>query len=306
MPGRPRDPTDEALVNHPTDDELRSLSAGQLLDEQLARLSAHLADCPGCCRRIDDLGTDDPLLVRLRQSAAPRKEVLVPPAQRRSAVLALSPGQEPRAARRQCDADGAPMALPAPRQVRDYDILAEVGRGGMGVVYKARHRSLHRLAALKMVLAGGFASPTQQLRFQLEAELAARARHPNIVQLYEIGMHDGRPFLAMEWVEGGSLADRLDGKPWPPGEAAALVETLSRAIHTAHGEGVVHRDLKPANILFAVGSGQWAVKTQKSGVRSQGSAPPLLLHCPLPTVHCPLFRRLPTLASPSRRRAPGP
>ena len=114
------------------------------------------------------------------------------------------------------------MILPAPRQVGDYDILAEVGRGGMGVVYKARHRGLHRLAALKMVLAGEFASPVQELRFRLEAELAARVQHPNIVQVYEIGSYQGRPFLALEWVEGGSLANRLDGKPWPPGEAAAL------------------------------------------------------------------------------------
>ena len=120
----------------------------------------------------------------------------------------------------------------------------------MGVVYKARHRGLHRLVALKMVLAGEFASPAQELRFRLEAELAARVQHPNIVQVYEIGSYEGRPFLALEWVEGGSLADRLDGKPWPPGEAAALVETLARAIHVAHGEGVVHRDLKPANILL--------------------------------------------------------
>ena len=147
------------------------------------------------------------------------------------------------------------MILAAPRQVGDYEILAEVGRGGMGVVYKARHRGLHRLAALKMVLAGEFASPAQELRFRLEAELAARVQHPNIVQVYEIGSYEGRPFLALEWVEGGSLANRLDGNPWPPGEAAALVETLARAIHVAHGEGVVHRDLKPANILLQKGEG---------------------------------------------------
>ena len=143
----------------------------------------------------------------------------------------------------------------APGQVGDYDILAEVGRGGMGVVYKARHRSLHRLAALKMVLAGEFASPAQELRFRLEAELAARVQHPNIVQIYEIGSYQGRPFLALEWVEGGSLANRLDGQPWPPGEAASLLETLARAIHVAHGEGVIHRDLKPANILLQTGGG---------------------------------------------------
>ena len=244
----------EAPLNHPTDEELRALSLGQLAEAELARVSAHLGDCPACCRRIDQLAADDPLLARLQQSAARRDEVLVSPAQRRSAVRALRQGQEARAAARRRDPEAAPVILPAPRQVGDYDILAEVGRGGMGVVYKARHRGLHRLAALKMVLAGEFASPAQELRFRLEAELAARVRHPNIVQVYEIGSYEGRPFLALEWVEGGSLANRLDGKPWPPGEAAALVETLARAIHVAHGEGVVHRDLKPANILLADGS----------------------------------------------------
>jgi WD40 repeat protein len=255
--------------NHPTEDDLRALSLGRLCDADLARVSAHLAECPECCRRIDELGSDDPLLSRLQHSAD-REEPLVTPAQRRSAVRALGQGQAPR--------DAAPVVVPAPRQVGDYDILAEVARGGMGVVYKARHRSLHRLAALKMVLAGEFASPTQQLRLRLEAELVARVPHPNIVQLYEIGTHDGRPFLAMEWVEGGSLADRLDGKPWPAGEAAALVETLARAMHVAHGQGVVHRDLKPANILLVSGgvvSGEWS---EASGTTTHHS--PLTTHHP--------------------------
>src|SRR5262249_55721115 len=103
--------------------------------------------------------------------------------------------------------------------------------------------SLHRLVALKMMLSGPFASPKERLRFQLEAELAARVQHSHIVRVYEVGAHEGRPFLAMEWVEGGSLADRLDGKPWPAAAAA-------RAIHAAHAQGVIHRDLKPANILL--------------------------------------------------------
>src|SRR5262249_15385775 len=146
-----------------------------------------------------------------------------------------------------------PPPSTAPRQVGDYDILAEVGRGGMGVVYKARHRGLHRLAALKMVLAGGVAASTPERGLRRGGELAARGQHPNIVQVYEIGSYEGRPFLALEWVEGGSLANRLDGKPWPPGEAAALIETLARAIDVAHGQGVVHRDLKPANVLLQKG-----------------------------------------------------
>ena len=185
------------------------------------------------------------------------------------------------------------MILPAPRQVGDYDILAEVGRGGMGVVYKARHRGLHRLAALKMVLAGEFASPAQELRFRLEAELAARVQHPNIVQVYEIGSYQGRPFLALEWVEGGSLADRLDGKPWPPGEAASLLETLARAIHVAHGEGVVHRDLKPANILLQKGEGDRTTRSRR--------VEPVRIHRSI--WHPASFRRSPTSGSPGRPRA---
>src|SRR5262249_30548974 len=117
-----------------------------------------------------------------------------------------------------------------------------------------------------MVLQGTFASARQRLRFQLEAELAARVQHPNIVQVYEIGSHEGEPFLAMEWVEGGSLADRLDGGPWPAAEAARLIETLAHAIHAAHSQGVIHRDLKPANVLLQTASDQPATGDRPSAI----------------------------------------
>ncbi len=214
-------------LTHPTAEELRALSLGRLAEAELARVSAHLGDCEECCRRIDQLAAVDPLLARLQRSAARQEETLVSPAQRRSAVRALRRGQATHAAMQRTEPQTEPVILPAPKQVGDYDILGEVGRGGMGVVYKARHRGLHRLAALKMVLAGEFASPTQELRFRLEAELAVRVQHPNIVQVYEIGSYQGRPFLALEWVEEGSLANRLDGNPWLPGEAASLLETLA-------------------------------------------------------------------------------
>src|SRR5262249_25535035 len=139
-----------------------------------------------------------------------------------------------------------------PHQVGEYDILEEVGRGGMGVVYKARHRRLQRLTALKMVLSGQLASPTERLRFRLEAELAARVQHPNIVQVYEVGTQEGQLFLAMEWIEGGTLAERRSRWPLPPREAAQLVGTLARAIQAAHAQGVIHRDLKPANVLLQI------------------------------------------------------
>ena len=245
----------EASLNHPMDEELRALSLGKLTETELARVSAHLGDCPACCQRLDRLASDDPLLARL-QSATNSEQKLVGPAERRSAVRALRKEQEAKAAARK----RLLQTETPPNQVGDYDVLGEVGRGGMGVVYKARHRRLNRLVALKMVLAGEFASSSQELRFRLEAELAARVQHPNIVQVYEIGSYEGRPFLALEWVEGGSLATRLNGTPWPPVEAASLVETLASAVHVAHGEGVVHRDLKPANILLAVKGEGWRVE----------------------------------------------
>src|SRR5262249_31346367 len=190
----------ETPLNHPSDEALRALSLGQLTEAELAHVSAHLGDCPACCRRIDQLATEDRLVARLQHGAASREKVLVSPAQRRAAVRALRQAHDDRSATRTPDPEAVPAMLPAPRQVGDYDILAEVGRGGMGVVYQARHRGLHRLAALKMVLAGEFASPTQEMRFRLEADLAARVQHPNIVQVYEIGSYDGPPFLALGWV----------------------------------------------------------------------------------------------------------
>ncbi len=131
-----------------------------------------------------------------------------------------------------------------------YENLEEIGRGGMGVVYKARQAGLNRLVALKMILAGGRASAAARARFQTEAEAVASLRHPNIVQIYEIGEHDGLPFISLEFVEGGSLAQKTGHKPQPPRAAAETVEVLARAVHFAHGRGVVHRDLKPANVLL--------------------------------------------------------
>ncbi len=135
--------------------------------------------------------------------------------------------------------------------VPGYEILGELGRGGMGVVYKARHLALKRIVALKMILAGGHASAHELSRFRVEAEAVARLQHPNIVQIHEVGESDGHSYCALEFVEGGSLAEKLGGQPLPARAAAQLVETLARAMQLAHSRNVVHRDLKPANILLA-------------------------------------------------------
>jgi serine/threonine protein kinase len=133
----------------------------------------------------------------------------------------------------------------------DYELVGEIGRGGMGVVYRAWQKSPQRLVALKMILAGDYASPEEVARFRREAVAVARLQHPNIVQIHEVGEHDGRPYFSLEYVDGGNLADRIKGIPQAARSSAQLVQTLARAVHYAHQKGVVHRDLKPANVLLA-------------------------------------------------------
>jgi WD40 repeat protein/tRNA A-37 threonylcarbamoyl transferase component Bud32 len=140
--------------------------------------------------------------------------------------------------------------LAPPSDMPGYELLERLGRGGMGVVYKARQRSLGRIVALKMILAGPHARAEDLARFRREAEVIAKLAHPNIVQIHEVGEHEGRPFLSLEFVDGGGLDKKLGGAPLPAHDAARLIETVARAVHHAHCQGVVHRDLKPANILL--------------------------------------------------------
>jgi tetratricopeptide (TPR) repeat protein len=135
----------------------------------------------------------------------------------------------------------------------DYELLGEIARGGMGVVYKARQTALKRLVALKMIRTDLRSDAARQARFQTEAEAVARLRHPNIVQIYEVGQYQGQPFLSLEFMEGGSLQQALAGTPLPFRQAARLLLTLAGAIEHAHQQGILHRDLKPANVLLSAG-----------------------------------------------------
>jgi serine/threonine protein kinase/Tfp pilus assembly protein PilF len=156
---------------------------------------------------------------------------------------------------------------PVPPTVPGYEIQGVLGRGGMGIVYLARDKRLDRLVALKMMLAT--AEATERSRFRTEAQAVARLQHPHIVQIYEVGEHDGLPYFALEYVEEGNLRDKLADIPLPPDQAAKLVEVISRAVHFAHQRGIIHRDLKPANILLAP-SPKSEIRNPKSEKHSSG------------------------------------
>ncbi len=224
-----------------------------------AQLADHLAGqavrCPACTK-----------LFRVPVVTAPRPLPPSPPAatsgagpgttQALTASLSERTEHSPPTLDQTLPSNDQRIAAPAPPRpvvVPGYEILGVLGRGGMGIVYKARQLKLNRLVALKMVLAGDHASSEALARFVAEAEAVAQLQHPNIVQVYEAGWHEGLPYFAMELLEGGSLTEQLQGQPQEPRAAAHLVETLARAMQYAHEHGIVHRDLKPANVLLASG-----------------------------------------------------
>jgi serine/threonine protein kinase len=143
-----------------------------------------------------------------------------------------------------------PAAVPLPSGFGDYEVIEEIGRGGMGLVYKARQKSLNRLVALKMMLGGQFATAQARARFKVEAESTAQLQHPHIVVIHEVGEHEGLPYLVMDYVEGRGLDELAREKPLPARSAAGYVAAIADAIAYAHDKGILHRDLKPSNVLI--------------------------------------------------------
>ena len=147
------------------------------------------------------------------------------------------------------DSDGFPPNQEAVRSFGDYELLEEIARGGMGVVYRARQSSLGRIVALKMILAGPFASKQIIQRFRGEVAAAALLQHPNIVAIHDVGLHDGQHYFSMDYIEGQNLSQLVGTRPLPPAKAARYVKLIAEAIHYAHQQGILHRDLKPSNVL---------------------------------------------------------
>jgi serine/threonine-protein kinase len=207
------------------DDRLAKILA-EVSDRQLR---GQAADVEGLARRHPDLGDELRQLLAIAQIAdvAARSGQTLP----HSAAIDNQAG-------------------PLPRVFGDYDLIEELGRGGMGVVYKAWEKSLSRFVALKLILRGEHASNIDLARFRGEAQAAARLTHPNIVPVYKVDACDGQAFFSMKFVEGQTLAERIKQGPLRPRAAALYLAAVSRAVHHAHTKGILHRDLKPANILI--------------------------------------------------------
>jgi serine/threonine protein kinase len=219
--------------NCPSETDLKAFVLGELPEALHPLVSAHLEACPRCeaiAQQLDDFA--DPIIraVRLAQ------------------VQTL--GDDATTVELKSAAATAMGAIGLPERVGDYTILEQVGRGGMGVVYKARQTKPSRLVAIKMILAGSHARTANVERFLKDAETIASLQHPNIVQVYKVEEHEGKPFFSLEYCGGGNLAQKLKATPLPGREAALLVQTLARAIQAAHEKGIIHRDLKPGNVLL--------------------------------------------------------
>src|SRR5262245_4549521 len=251
----PEDPLAPADMDEcPGRETLRLFGLGLLPPEAHDAVAAHVLDCPRCAAALGDLPWDDEGLLADVRSSMRRPTWTDEPACARlaDAARALAPeASTPTPSGATPGEGGARGGESLPRMAGPYLLIEELGHGGMGVVYRARHLPLDREVAFKMILAGAYASLAAITRFHTEGRAIARLEHPNVVKIYDFGEHEGQPYYTMEYVTGGSLAKRLAGAgPLAPRDAAALVKKLADAAESAHGKGVLHRDLKPANVLL--------------------------------------------------------
>jgi WD40 repeat protein len=237
----------QARLDQVVAEYVQAIDAGRTPDR-----SAILAGNPDLAADLAAFFADFERMERLAAPLRPGTSVAdeptlgpAPPPVHDAATAAFVPGRTE---------DSRPVdgAAPGPkvRYFGHYELLEELARGGMGVVYKARQANLNRVVALKMILAGQLASDDDIRRFQLEAEAAAQLDHPNIVPIHEVGVHEGQHYFTMRLVDGGSLAREVPRLVGEPREAARLIATVARALHYAHQRGILHRDLKPANVLI--------------------------------------------------------
>jgi WD40 repeat protein/serine/threonine protein kinase len=248
-----------------SDVDLRAFVLGTLPDRLSQAVCRHLEGCATCEAAVQELDhLTDPLVRGIQQACRPEAKGTTDTAVHRG--LSTENGLQ--------SAEPVAQEISWPRALAGYTVEKELGRGGMGVVYQARQTCPARVVALKVLLVAAHADAERRARFFAEADAIARLQHPGIVQVYEVGRHDGLPFLALEYVAGGSLAERIKGQPQPPRQAAELVEALSRAVQHAHERGIVHRDLKPANILLASVGREPPDDDQQSG-----GFPPSLAEC---------------------------
>ncbi len=210
----------DARVNQIIADYLQSIERGEVPDR--AGLLVRHADI---AQELSAFFADHD---RFQRAAAPLAD-----------ALTLPPGES-----------SSPSRAPKVAYFGDYELLEEIARGGMGVVYKARQMSLNRPVALKMILAGEWATPEARQRFRAEAEAAANLQHPNIVAIHEVGEHEGQQYFSMDFVAGKNLAELVRGNPLSAERVASYVKTIAEAVHFAHQRGILHRDLKPQNVLI--------------------------------------------------------
>ncbi len=238
----------------PSDEKLALLLADALTATERDTLAQHVEACASCQEKLAHLTEiSDSEMWQRAERLTPRSEAEVEIVRRLKLVRPTSAPFRPDPA----DSTLTQRELAAPTvidsqwpAVPGYEVIGVLGRGGMGVVFKARHLALQRIVALKMLQNWARAGENELARFRAEADVIARLQHPNIVQIYDVGDIAGRPYFALEYVAGGSLAQHLNGTPQSARLASQFVEVLARAVQAAHANGIVHRDLKPANILL--------------------------------------------------------